>query len=84
MKDQYFYLQVDEQPIFENSPFSYFFFIAFIICGSFIFLNIIVGVIINNFNALKRKVCVESKFKILEILYLFMTFWQSTVYLQKT
>ncbi|XP_025077610.1 sodium channel protein 1 brain-like isoform X3 [Pomacea canaliculata] len=47
--------KVDEQPIFENSPFSYFFFIAFIICGSFIFLNIIVGVIINNFNALKRK-----------------------------
>lgn len=48
--------QVDEQPSFENNLFMYLYFVAFIIFGSFFTLNLIIGVIIDNFNALKKKV----------------------------
>lgn len=49
-------LQVDEQPSFENNLYMYLYFVAFIIFGSFFTLNLIIGVIIDNFNALKKKV----------------------------
>ncbi|XP_070174402.1 sodium channel protein 1 brain-like isoform X2 [Littorina saxatilis] len=45
----------DFQPIFENSLYTYLYFVAFIICGSFFSLNLVIGVIIDNFNALKKK-----------------------------
>ncbi|CAH3016377.1 unnamed protein product [Porites evermanni] len=46
---------VDKQPKFENNLVAYCFFVAFIIVGSFFVLNLFVGVIIDNFNTLKKK-----------------------------
>ena len=48
--------EVDEQPAWEASIYNYFYFIIFIVCGSFFTLNLFIGVIIDNFNALKKKV----------------------------
>ena len=48
--------QVDMQPKHENRLVSYCFFVAFIVVGSFFVLNLFVGVIIDNFNTLKKKV----------------------------
>ena len=48
--------EVDEQPDWEASLYNYFYFIIFIVCGSFFTLNLFIGVIIDNFNALKKKV----------------------------
>ncbi|XP_062583302.1 sodium channel protein 1 brain-like isoform X2 [Saccostrea cucullata] len=47
--------EVDQQPSFENNLYMYLYFVAFIIFGSFFTLNLIIGVIIDNFNALKKK-----------------------------
>lgn len=44
------------QPKHENRLVSYCFFVAFIVVGSFFVLNLFVGVIIDNFNTLKKKV----------------------------
>ena len=44
------------QPKFENNMKAYLFFVAFIVVGSFFVLNLFVGVIIDNFNTLKKKV----------------------------
>ncbi|XP_076443926.1 sodium channel protein 1 brain-like [Babylonia areolata] len=46
---------VDLQPRFEASVYTYLYFVAFIICGSFFSLNLVIGVIIDNFNVLKKK-----------------------------
>ena len=54
--------QVDMQPKFENNLMAYCFFVAFIIVGSFFVLNLFVGVIIDNFNTLKKKVKYHSLF----------------------
>ena len=54
--------QVDMQPKFENNMMAYCFFVAFIIVGSFFVLNLFVGVIIDNFNTLKKKVKYHSLF----------------------
>lgn len=45
-----------QQPAYEASFQSTWFFIAFIIVGSLFTLNLIVGVLIDNFNTLKKKV----------------------------
>lgn len=47
---------IDQQPYFEASLYSYLFFVAFIIFGAFFTLNLFIGVIIDNFNMLKKKV----------------------------
>ena len=47
---------VDLQPEYEASLYNYFYFVIFIVCGSFFTLNLFIGVIIDNFNALKKKV----------------------------
>ncbi|GAB6018918.1 hypothetical protein CHUAL_000570 [Chamberlinius hualienensis] len=47
---------VDQQPSFEANMTAYIYFIVFIICGSFFTLNLFIGVIIDNFNMLKKKV----------------------------
>ena len=44
------------QPDFEASFISYLFFLVFIFVGSFFTLNLLVGVIIDNFNRLKKEV----------------------------
>ena len=55
-----FLLQVDYQPIEDNNMVAYVYFVAFIILGSFFVLNLFVGVVIDNFNTLKKKVCHSS------------------------
>jgi hypothetical protein len=47
---------VDLQPQWEASLHNYFYFVIFIVCGSFFTLNLFIGVIIDNFNMLKKKV----------------------------
>ncbi|XP_073999766.1 sodium channel protein 60E-like isoform X2 [Rhodnius prolixus] len=46
---------VDEQPTYEANLYAYFYFVVFIVCGSFFTLNLFIGVIIDNFNMLKKK-----------------------------
>ena len=55
--------EIDEQPEYEASKYNYFYFVIFIVCGSFFTLNLFIGVIIDNFNTLKRKVnhCLHSE-----------------------
>lgn len=55
---------VDLQPSREASIYAYLYFVIFIVCGSFFTLNLFIGVIIDNFNMLKKKVrirCQASK-----------------------
>lgn len=49
---------VDLQPQREANLWAYCYFVIFIVCGSFFTLNLFIGVIIDNFNMLKKKVCV--------------------------
>lgn len=44
------------QPEREANLYAYVYFVIFIICGSFFTLNLFIGVIIDNFNMLKKKV----------------------------
>lgn len=44
------------QPAREANLYAYIYFVIFIICGSFFTLNLFIGVIIDNFNMLKKKV----------------------------
>lgn len=46
---------VDLQPAREANLYAYIYFVIFIICGSFFTLNLFIGVIIDNFNMLKKK-----------------------------
>ena len=48
---------IDKQPEREANIYAYIYFVIFIVCGSFFTLNLFIGVIIDNFNALKKKVC---------------------------
>lgn len=52
--------QVDKQPQMNSNMIAYIYFVAFIILGSFFVLNLFVGVVIDNFNSLKKKVCVHE------------------------
>lgn len=47
---------VDLQPQREANLPAYIYFVIFIVCGSFFTLNLFIGVIIDNFNMLKKKV----------------------------
>ncbi|GFR71119.1 sodium channel protein [Elysia marginata] len=46
---------IDQQPRFENTLAAYIYFIIFIVFGSFFSLNLFIGVIIDNFNVLKKR-----------------------------
>ena len=48
--------EIGKNPIFENSVWYYCYFVLFIVFGSFFTLNRFIGVIIENFNAQKKKV----------------------------
>ena len=48
--------KVEDQPDYEVNIYMYIYFVVFIIFGSFFTLNLFIGVIIDNFNALKKKV----------------------------
>lgn len=47
---------VDLQPAYEANLWAYLYFVVFIVCGAFFTLNLFIGVIIDNFNMLKKKV----------------------------
>ncbi|XP_035175669.1 sodium channel protein type 5 subunit alpha-like isoform X2 [Oxyura jamaicensis] len=47
--------EIDEQPSFEAFLPMYFFFVLFIIFGSFFMLNLFIGVVISNFNKQRKK-----------------------------
>ena len=47
---------VNEQPQYEANLYAYMYFVIFIVCGAFFTLNLFIGVIIDNFNMLKKKV----------------------------
>lgn len=47
---------VDLQPAYEANLYAYIYFVIFIVCGAFFTLNLFIGVIIDNFNMLKKKV----------------------------
>lgn len=49
-------VDVDKQPIRDHGIHYYGFFVIFIVFGSFFTLNLFIGVIIDNFNMLKKKV----------------------------
>lgn len=49
---------VDLQPQREANLYAYIYFVIFIVCGSFFTLNLFIGVIIDNFNMLKKRVCI--------------------------
>lgn len=51
---------VDLQPQREANLYAYIYFVIFIVCGSFFTLNLFIGVIIDNFNMLKKKVRCEG------------------------
>ena len=53
-------VDVDMQPKREANIWANLFFVAFIIFGSFFTLNLFVGVIIDNFNVLKKRVILIS------------------------
>jgi hypothetical protein len=53
---------INQQPDFEASFHSYIFFLVFIFVGSFFTLNLLVGVIIDNFNRLKKEVRTTAHF----------------------
>ncbi|CAG9763894.1 unnamed protein product [Ceutorhynchus assimilis] len=46
---------VNMQPKREANLYAYIYFVIFIVCGSFFTLNLFIGVIIDNFNMLKKK-----------------------------
>lgn len=56
MKDAVDARGVDLQPQREANLYAYLYFVIFIVCGAFFTLNLFIGVIIDNFNMLKKKV----------------------------
>ena len=56
VRSMHLFHQVDQQPVDDNNMIAYIYFVAFIILGSFFVLNLFVGVVIDNFNSLKKKV----------------------------
>jgi len=51
---------VDKQPMSDNQIEYYAFYVIFIIFGSFFTLQLFIGVIIDNFNMLKKKVLADD------------------------
>ncbi|KAK2894312.1 hypothetical protein Q8A73_016796 [Channa argus] len=49
--------EVEAQPKYEDNLYMYLYFVCFIIFGSFFTLNLFIGVIIDNFNQQKAKIC---------------------------
>ena len=62
---------IDIQPKREASMWNYLFFITFIFFGSFFTLNLFIGVIIDNFNTLKKQVKIEMMIVLFNYLHYF-------------
>lgn len=60
---------VDLQPAREANLYAYIYFVIFIVCGSFFTLNLFIGVIIDNFNMLKKRVMDNFISQIIFIFY---------------
>ena len=60
VRSLHLFYQVDQQPVDDNNMIAYIYFVAFIILGSFFVLNLFVGVVIDNFNSLKKKVKIHT------------------------
>ena len=60
VRSLHLFYQVDQQPVDDNNMIAYIYFVAFIILGSFFVLNLFVGVVIDNFNSLKKKVKIQK------------------------
>ena len=60
VRSMHLFYQVDQQPVDDNNMIAYIYFVAFIILGSFFVLNLFVGVVIDNFNSLKKKVKIHT------------------------
>lgn len=56
------FLQVLDQPKYEDNLYMYLYFVIFIIFGSFFTLNLFIGVIIDNFNQQKKKISTSMLF----------------------
>lgn len=56
------FLQVLDQPKYEDNLYMYLYFVIFIIFGSFFTLNLFIGVIIDNFNQQKKKISTSLLF----------------------
>lgn len=69
---------VDKQPQREANIYAYIYFVIFIVCGAFFTLNLFIGVIIDNFNMLKKKV--RRKEVIIRIRRRLMYFKQINIY----
>ena len=48
--------EIDKQPMRDNGKYNVIFFVFFVLIGSFFILNLIVGVIIESFQKLRKKV----------------------------
>uniref|UniRef100_A0A8C7UCI6 Sodium channel protein n=1 Tax=Oncorhynchus mykiss TaxID=8022 RepID=A0A8C7UCI6_ONCMY len=53
---------VGEQPMYEDNVYMYIYFVMFIIFGTFVMLNLFIGVIIDNFNQQKKKISRKNIF----------------------
>ena len=51
---------IDQQPEYEYNIAAYTYFVVFIIVGSFFVLNLFIGVIIDSFNQVKKRVCTHD------------------------
>ena len=60
-ENNFFPLQIGDQPIREINIYMYIYFVFFIIFGSFFTLNLFIGVIIDNFNEQKKKISILLK-----------------------
>jgi hypothetical protein len=56
MKDSVDITEKNKQPVKRNSEYVYIFYIAFILIGAQFILKLIIAVIIDNFNRLKKQV----------------------------
>ncbi|XP_063003679.1 sodium channel protein type 5 subunit alpha-like [Elgaria multicarinata webbii] len=52
----------DPPPCFEKNVYNYLYFVVFIVFGSFFMLNLFIGVVIDNFNQQRKKICGELIF----------------------
>lgn len=63
----HFCFQLYDQPRVENFTYYYIYFVFFIVFGSFFTLNLFIGVIIENFNSQKKKVCCWSMILMIQL-----------------
>jgi hypothetical protein len=64
MADSVDAVDIDQQPKYDNNFAAYIFFVAFIMVGAVVLLNLFIGVIVENFSSLRKQVrqrCVQCK-----------------------